>query len=183
MSYVNLGGSGMFSQPQYAPTVSNAATSSTGGSHTQPQSVPQAPEPSGGTGQYGSTCGGMGGGGEASPNNQQQMIQLLAQTVGALSMALQVIMMQFQQMTGGQSQEPSSHEGVSGESEVPTGGHVPPEQGTHGETGAETLPAEESHVPQPDVSTEHGQTHNSGLPYFTAEDTLPMFPQSQAIYA
>ena len=106
------------------------------------------------------------GGGTMSSNNQQQLIPLIVQTLGAVAMSLQAILAQMQQMGGGQAQpQPDGSSGACMGAE--TGASLPQPQ-----------PSVSNYGVQPAFSAQSPPTGNSDIPpAYTATDTLPMPPQ------
>jgi len=106
------------------------------------------------------------GGGTMSSNNQQQLIPLIVQTLGAVAMSLQAILAQMQQVGGGQAQSQSG-----GSSGACMGAEM-------GSPLQQPPPSASGYEAQSPFSEQSRPTGNSDIPLaYTNADTLPMPPQ------
>ena len=165
-------GGGMYPQSQmqsqYMQPPSDTSASSM--DRSSMQTIPGM-DMSGISDQTGDSSSGVGGqscmgDGTMSSNNQQQLIPLIVQTLGAVAMSLQAILAQMQQMGGGQAQpQPDGSSGACMGAE--TGASLPQPQ-----------PSVSNYGVQPAFSAQSPPTGNSDIPpAYTATDTLPMPPQ------
>jgi hypothetical protein len=133
--------------------------------------TPPGMDMSGISSQTGGSSLGMGGqscmgNGTMSSNNQQQLIPLIVQTLGAVAMSMQAILAQMQQMGGGQGQAQSD-----GSSGACTGA------GT-GASLQQPQPSPSNYEVQPEFSAQSPPIGNSDIPpAYTGMDMLPMPPQ------